>query len=125
MNKQSNTPKNNWCDILQLDKTKTIKYLEIGSLHGGSVYAFHNNFGPNVISETIDPFNVCDHYQDYNENENNENNEIFKYNTKSLNNTHYKIYHHIEFYQHYKIIITMLLTLMVIIISLIYSSRSL
>ena len=81
----------NWCDILQLDKTKTIHYLEIGSLHGGSVCAFHTNFGPNVISETIDPFSVCDNYQDYNENKNYGHYEIFKYNTKSLNNTHYKI----------------------------------
>ena len=38
-----------------------IEYLEIGSLHGASVLAFHRMFGTNVHSTSIDPFATCDY----------------------------------------------------------------
>ena len=43
---------------MHLDKTQTIKYVEIGSLHGGRLNAFNTYFGPNVKSESIDPFYI-------------------------------------------------------------------
>ena len=43
----------------------TVKYLEIGCLHGGSLLHFHNEFRPNVQSTCIDPFSNCDYYTEY------------------------------------------------------------
>ena len=43
-----------WKNYMSYDKTQTIEYLEIGSLHGGSVLQFHNMFGDNVHSTCID-----------------------------------------------------------------------
>ena len=66
-----------------------IEYLEIGSLHGASVLAFHRMFGTNVHSTSIDPFATCDYYPEYN-NEHEQNYEIYKNNTAQLGtkNTH-------------------------------------
>ena len=69
-----------WKDYLTNLDMNRIKYLEIGSLHGGSLLTFHNMFGPNVESTCIDQFSNCD----YNEHE--QNYEIFKMNTKQLGN---------------------------------------
>ena len=74
--------------LRDLDK-QCIHYLEIGSLHGGSLLMFHNLFGPNVHSTSIDPFSTCDSYCEY-VNEHERNYEIYKINTEQLGdkNTH-------------------------------------
>ena len=68
-----------------------IEYLEIGSLHGASLLAFHRMFGPNVHSTSIDPFSSCDHYSEYT-NIHDKNYEIYKKNTTQLGskNIHFK-----------------------------------
>jgi len=53
-----------WKDYLKDLNMNCIKYLEIGSLHGGSLLTFHNMFGPNVESTCIDPFSNCDYYHE-------------------------------------------------------------
>ena len=73
-----------WKHHLKLN-TDSIKYLEIGCLHGGSLLYFHNTFGPNVDSTCIDPFSNCDYYLEYNT-EHEINYEIFKINTEQLGN---------------------------------------
>ena len=50
-----------WRDYLNINRNN-VEYLEIGSLHGGSLLMFHNMFGPNVHSTSIDPFSNCDYY---------------------------------------------------------------
>ena len=73
-----------WKDILtDIDTTHVINYIEIGSLHGGSLLHFHNTFGQHVRSISIDPFSSCDGYVEY-ENEHNKNFEIYKINTEQL-----------------------------------------
>ena len=72
-----------WKNYMSYDKTQTIEYLEIGSLHGGSVLQFHNMFGDNVHSTCIDPYSSCDNYQEY-QNEHETNYEIYKQNTEQL-----------------------------------------
>ena len=67
-----------WKEYLKLN-TDCIKYLEIGNLHGGSLLYFHNTFGPNVYSTSIDPFSICDYYNEYS-NEHETNYEIFQTN---------------------------------------------
>ena len=71
-----------WKDHLKLN-TDYVRYLEIGSLHGGSLLMFHNMFGPNVHSTSIDPFSSCDYYPEYNT-EHERNFEIYKINTQQL-----------------------------------------
>ena len=71
-----------WKDHLKLN-TDCVKYLEIGSLHGGSLIMFHNIFGPNVHSVSIDPFCNCDYYPEYTA-EYEQNFEIYKINTEQL-----------------------------------------
>ena len=44
-----------WRDYLNINRNN-VEYLEIGRLHGGSLLMFHNMFGPNVHSTSIDPF---------------------------------------------------------------------
>ena len=76
-----------WKDVLiDLDTTYVINYIEIGSLHGGSLLHFHNTFGQHVRSISIDPFSSCDNYIDYNEHEHEKNFEIYKINTEQLGN---------------------------------------
>ena len=53
-----------WKDHLKLT-TDCVKYLEIGSLHSGSMLIFHNIFGPHVHSTSINPFSNCEHYSEY------------------------------------------------------------
>jgi predicted O-methyltransferase YrrM len=74
-----------WKDYLKDLNMNCIKYLEIGSLHGGSLLTFHNMFGPNVESTCIDPFSNCDYYHEY-YNEHETNYEIYKANTEQLGN---------------------------------------
>ena len=72
-----------WPQFLKNLNKECIQYLEIGSLHGGSLLMFHNMFGPNVQSTSIDPFMQCDHYTEYT-NAHEENFEIYKMNTEQL-----------------------------------------
>ena len=71
-----------WRDYLKLN-TDNVQYLEIGTLHGGSLLMFHNMFGPNVHSVSVDPFSNCDYYQEY-DSLHETNFEIFKINTQQL-----------------------------------------
>ena len=71
-----------WKDHLKLN-TDCIKYLEIGNFHGGSLLYFHNTFGANVYSTSIDPFSICDYYNEYS-NEHETNYEICQTNTEQL-----------------------------------------
>jgi hypothetical protein len=54
-----------WKEFMNDLNPECIQYLEIGSLHGSSILSFHNMFGPNVHSTSIDPFSNCDHYYEY------------------------------------------------------------
>ena len=74
-----------WRDYLKLN-TDNVEYLEIGSLHGGSLLMFHNMFRPNVHSVSVDPFSNSDYYQEY-DTEHKKNVEIYKINTEQLGNT--------------------------------------
>ena len=80
-----------WLNYIHALDMKHIEYLEIGSLHGASLLAFHNMFGPNVHSTSIDPFSSCDHYSEYT-NIHDKNYEIYKKNTIQLGskNIHFK-----------------------------------
>ena len=71
-----------WPQFLKNLNKECIQYLEIGSLHGGSLLMFHNMFGPNVQSTSIDPFMQCDHYTEY-MNAHEENFEIYKFTRNS------------------------------------------
>ena len=81
-----------WPEYLKDLDTECIRYLEIGSLHGGSLLFFHNMFGPTVRSTSIDPFSCCDNYPEYT-NDHERNYEIYKINTEQLGvkNTHIRI----------------------------------
>ena len=70
-----------WKDYLKDLNMNCIKYLEIGSLHGGSLLTFHNMFGPYVHSTSVDPFSNCDYYPEYNT-EHKRNVVIYKINTE-------------------------------------------
>ena len=72
-----------WPEHIKDLRTPCIQYLEIGSLHGGSLIMFHNMFGPNVQSTSIDPFSKCDNYNEY-DLEHERNYEIYKINTEQL-----------------------------------------
>jgi len=78
---------NNWFDIVPVDKSKPINYLEIGTLCGGNLfsvakeYGFHNN----SKLHCVDPWLK---YDDYDENyEQNDNYNIF---LKNLENSSHK-----------------------------------
>ena len=71
-----------WRDYLNINRNN-VEYLEIGSLHGGSLLMFHNMFGPNVHSTSIDPFCDCDYYPEYTT-EHERNFEIYNINTEQL-----------------------------------------
>ena len=71
-----------WRDYLNINRNN-VEYLEIGSLHGGSLLMFHNMFGPNVHSTSIDPFCDCDYYPEYTT-EHESNFEIYNINTEQL-----------------------------------------
>ena len=66
-----------WPEHIKDLRTPCIQYLEIGSLHGGSLIMFHSMFGPNVQSTSIDPFSKCDNYNEY-DLEHERNYEIYK-----------------------------------------------
>ena len=80
-----------WKNYMVFQDMKPIEYLEIGSLHGGSVLQFHNIFGNDVHSTCIDPYAQCDNYMEY-QNEHETNYEIYKQNTAQLGtkNIHYR-----------------------------------
>ena len=51
---------NNWCDILKLDKNRTIHYLEMGSLHGGCVcWNADDTTATNGLSTVAQKLNVA------------------------------------------------------------------